>query len=145
MTLDYQSVRHAHKLPNGYINDDVSMVFHLTEDYFVKRMFDKWTASIMDFERYRLRYQNEFTTDVVIHQLDKNNLPIYGVRLRRAYPTTVSAVGLDNTAESQGQKLNITLTFEDFVDEGAIESTVSAIETGVGQIRRILDPISSIF
>lgn len=139
LSLDYQSVRQAQKLPIGYLNDDVTFTFHVTNDYFIKKMFDKWVSAVLDIEGYRVRYQNEYATDIIIQQLDKNNVPIYGVKLRNAYPITVNSMNLDNTAENSPQKLTVTMTFEDFAPEGAIDSIVSSVKTGIGGITKFLN------
>ncbi len=136
-TQDYQSVRNTHKLPYGYLNSDVTFTFLLTNDYYVKKIFDKWSAAVIDFDKYRARYQNEYTTDVVIQQLNKDNLPIYGVRLKKAYPIAIGDITLDNTIENSIQKLTVTMTFEDFVEEGPIKSAVSSIKTAIGGIKKI--------
>jgi hypothetical protein len=39
MTLDYQTFRQPEKLPYGYINEDVTFSFLLTNDYYVKKLF----------------------------------------------------------------------------------------------------------
>jgi hypothetical protein len=136
LTLDYQSIRQTQRLPIGYLNDDVTLTFNVTNDYWIKKMFDKWTASILDLKKYRVRYQNEYTTDVVIQQLDKKNMPIYGIRLKRAYPVTINSMNLDNTAENSPQKLTVTMAFEDFETEGALSSILSSVKTGLGGITR---------
>jgi hypothetical protein len=139
LSLDYQSVRQAQKLPIGYLNDDVTFTFNVTNDYFIKKMFDKWVSAVLDIEGYRIRYQNEYATDIIIQQLDKNNVPIYGVKLRNAYPITVNSMNLDNTAENSPQKLTVTVTFEDFAEEGAIDSIISSVKTGIGGITKFLN------
>ena len=139
LSLDYQSVRQAQKLPIGYLNDDVTFTFNVTNDYFIKKMFDKWVSAVLDIEGYRIRYQNEYATDIIIQQLDKNNVPIYGVKLRNAYPITVNSMNLDNTAENSPQKLTVTVTFEDFAEEGAIDSISSSVKTGIGGITKFLN------
>lgn len=136
-TLDYQSVRQSMKIPYGYFNEDVTFTFLLTNDYYIKKIFDRWTSAVIDFEQYRARYLEEYTTDVVVQQLNKENLPIYGVRLKRAYPITVNSIMLDNTAENAVQKLTVTMTFEDFIVEGGIKSAMSAVKTTIGGIKKI--------
>ena len=136
-TIDYQSIRQAQKIPYGYLNSDVSFTFLLTNDYYMKKIFDKWAAAVIDIDNYRARYQDEYTTDVVIQQLDKSNLPIYGIRLKKAYPITVNDIELDNSSENTNQKLTVTMTFEDFVEEQPITSAISSVQTVLGGIKSI--------
>lgn len=137
LTMDYQSNRQAVKIPYGFMNEDVTFTFLLTHDYYVKKMFDKWSNLVLDATNYRVNYQNEYTTDVVIQQLNKQNLPVYGVRLKNAYPITFTSIPLDNTMENSIQKFSVTMTYENFVEEGAFSSLGSAAEVGLGGIKNI--------
>jgi hypothetical protein len=136
-TIEYQSVRQSNKVPYGYFNEDVTFTYLLTQDYYIKKIFDKWAEMVIDTKNYRARYQNEYATDVVIQQLNKKNIPIYGVRLKKAYPITVNEIALDNNAENTPQKLSVTMTYEDFVIEGAVTSAVSSIKTAIGGIKKL--------
>ena len=126
-TIDYQADRQSIKIPYGIINEDVSMSFILTNDYFMKKLFDNWMSSIFDVEKYRAGYKKDFATDVVIQQLNKENVPIYGVRLENAFPTTMSSITLDNNSENTVQKLSVTLSYENYVPEDIVDSTLSGI------------------
>lgn len=137
-TMDYQSIRQAIKIPNGYINEDITFSFHLTHDYYIKKMFDKWVSAVIDFKNYRVRYQNEYTTDVIIQQLDKKNIPIYGIKLYKAFPVTINSINLDNTAENTPQKVSVTMAYEDYAVEGGLSSALSAIKTSIGGITNLV-------
>lgn len=137
-TMDYQSIRQPIKMPNGYINEDITFSFHLTHDYYIKKMFDKWVSAVIDFKNYRVRYQNEYTTDVIIQQLDKKNIPIYGIKLYKAFPVTINSINLDNTAENTPQKVSVTMAYEDYAVEGGLSSALSAIKTSIGGITNLV-------
>ena len=136
--------RQSVKYPTGYINEDVEFTYHLTGDYYIKEVFDRWMGTIIDQDSYNLRYKNSYVSDVVIQQLNDQNIPIYGVRLINAYPITVNAVELNNSSTNSTQKLSVTLTYEDYVVEGALASAVSGIKaaipgrTGVPFIDRLI-------
>ena len=115
MTLDYQAEKHAVKRPYSFFNDEVNFTFLLTNDYYMKKMFDKWSDQIMGFSNYRLNYLNDFARDVTISQLNKEkNYPIYTVVLQRAYPITFNSIALDNTVENSVQKFSVTMAYENF-------------------------------
>lgn len=137
-TLDYQSVRQNIKIPNGYVNEDVTMDFHLTNDYYMKKIFDRWLGLVLDIPKYRARYDNEYTSDVVIQQLNMQNLPIYGVRLKRAWPVTVTNVPLNNNETDGVMKLTVTFTFEDWEPEGSIKTIASGVSNMLGGITKLL-------
>jgi hypothetical protein len=137
ITSEYVEVSKSHKMPYGYIFTDVDFSFILTNDSYIRKMFERWQAAVIDFDKYRLRYNNEYTTDVVIMQLSKKNVPIYGVKLKNAYPIAVSPVSLSNE-ETSVLKMTVTLTFDDFVVEGPVSSTLSAVRTALNSLNNIV-------
>jgi len=134
-TIDYTAERQAIKVPYSVINEDISMTFILTNDYYMKKMFDAWATGIFDVEKYRAGYKKDFVTDVIIQQLNQQNIPIYSVRLEGAFPTTISAINLDNNSENTIQKMTVTLSYENYVPEDIIDtikSTASVVGTTLG-------------
>ena len=41
-TIDYQAEKQSIKIPYSAINEDVTMSFILTNDYYMKKLFDDW-------------------------------------------------------------------------------------------------------
>lgn len=124
-TFDYQLLQQSFKIPNGFLNEDVTLTFILTNDYFAKRFFDAWAALTVDFERYKVKYLEEYRGVIEIHQLTKSHQAnpergtdydkkVYGVRLEDAFPTTVGTIALDNAAENTIQKFSVTISYKNF-------------------------------
>ena len=130
-TLDYQTIKQSFKVPYGTIEDEVSLGFLLTNDYYMKTIFDRWINSIVDPDKYCVAYKDDITCDVIIQQLDEQDTPIYGVKLENAFPTTMSEIGLSNESASQIQKLNVSFTYDKCVPEGALSSTGSLIRNAL--------------
>jgi hypothetical protein len=105
------------------------MSFLLTNDYYMKRLFDSWLSGIVDVEKYRVGYKKDFTTDVIIQQLNHKNIPVYSVRLENAFPVTVSAVSLDNNSENTIQKMSVTLSYDNYVPEDIVDTAISTATT----------------
>jgi len=129
-TIDMQNVKQSIKVPYTYINEDVTFTFLLTNDYYMRKMFDQWMGMVFNIDTYTMNYKSEYVTDVRIAQLNKQNIPIYTVRLENAYPTGINAINLDNTAENSIQKVTVNLTYENFVVEGLVD-TVTGIAGGI--------------
>ena len=133
-TIDYIAERQGIKVPYSVINEDVSMTFLLTNDYFIKKMFDAWSTGIFDVEKYRAGYKNDFVTDIVIQQLDQNNVPVYSVRLEGAFPTTISAINLDNNSENTIQKMTVTMSYENYIPEGLVDTAFSTASVALNSL-----------
>jgi hypothetical protein len=131
-------IRQQLKVPNGYLNEDITFVFHLTNDYYMRNIFDKWSQLVIDQVTYRVSYPSQYKRDVTIQQLNERNIPVYGVKLKNAFPVTVQSIDLNNTSADTTQKLSVTFTYEDFEPEGAISSALSGIKNAVGGINRLI-------
>jgi hypothetical protein len=104
----------------------------------MKKMFDKWSQLIIDPETYKLNYNAVYQRDITIQQLNEKNVPVYGIKLKNAYPVSVSSIELSNTGENSIQKLSVTMTYEDFEPEGGLSSALSGIKNAIGGITRLL-------
>ncbi|HIK68065.1 MAG TPA: hypothetical protein EYF95_08865 [Flavobacteriales bacterium] len=113
-TLDYQNEKQQLKMPNALIEEPVSMTFMLLNDYFIRDMFDKWTLMIIDTEKYQVAYKENYTTDIIINQLDQTNKTIYSCKLLNAYPTIMSELQLNNTAENTTLKVTVSFVYDRF-------------------------------
>jgi len=136
-TAEHSHFRQMVKVPNSYMLEDVTFSFLLTNDYYMKKMFDKWTSLIINPDTYKLNYNAEYQRDIVIQQLNEKNVPVYGIKLKNAYPVSVQSVTLDNSSGDL-QKLSVTMTFEDFEEEGGMSSALSGIKSAIGGITKLL-------
>ena len=130
-TLDYQAEKQTVKIPYGELHDDVTLNFLLTNDYYIKTMFDSWVGGIVDMNQYSIVYKKDIVTDIIIQQLDEKNIPIYGVKLENAFPTTVADITLDNNIENSISKLSVSFSYDKYVPEGPLSSTGSAIQSAL--------------
>ena len=130
-SIEYSMYRNPIKIPTGFTNDDVSVVFHLTNDYYIKKIFDLWLNSIVDVDTYFASYDAKFKTNVEIFQLDEQDREIYGVTLRDAYPISMESIDLDNTATNTTQKLSVNFTYSTWVP---INNNLTSVDTYVGDI-----------
>jgi hypothetical protein len=114
-TMDFQSVRQSVKIPTGYILNDISMTFLLTNDYLVKRIFDRWVNASVDQETYRILYDNYYCSDIQINQLDLEDKVVYSVKLLKAWPISYESIALDQEAGGDSLKLIVNFAYEDFL------------------------------
>tara|TARA_R110002153_G_scaffold63253_1_gene169837 strand:- start:11010 stop:11780 length:771 start_codon:yes stop_codon:yes gene_type:complete len=116
LTLDYTSTRHTHKKPNGYQNEDITFVFNITNDYFIKDIFTRWTNEIVNRDTYEVGFKGDYATPVIIHQLDEQDNKVYTVILRDAFPVSLQNIDLNQTTVDSIQKFSVTMTYFDFIE-----------------------------
>ena len=138
-TIEYpqQGFRQSVKYTNGYINEDISFTFHLTGDYYIKKMFDAWSNVCLDPVTYTVPYDEDYKTDVVIQQLNEQNIPVYGVKLRNAFPVSIQGIELSNASSDTTQKLTVTIAYDDYAEEGALTSALSGAKNVFGSLTNL--------
>ena len=106
-----------HQMPVGseYGGEGIAITFLLDGKMDNKRFIEDWMELAVRPNDYLLRYQREYTSSVMISQLNDRNLPIYTVELIDAFPRSMSLVSLDNNAQSQVSRLNVMLAFRRWI------------------------------
>lgn len=133
MTSEYTTGLKPYKKPYGIVEDEVQMVFNLTEDYYVFDYFRSWQNSIIapvSDKFYEVQYKEQYCTDVIIQQISggQDFIPTYSVKLKNAFPITLSSVQLANTAESQTLQCTVSFGYDTWEEMGAIESLGSVAQ-----------------
>jgi hypothetical protein len=116
-SLDWNVGVFNEKVVSGFATEDISMSFHMLNDYGVKKYFDEWTKLMVDEERGNIAYKDQYQKSVKIYQMVKPQMrigfdlgplsidfdllgnSIYSVELEDAFPTTLGAITLSNDAD----------------------------------------------
>ena len=95
---------------------DVTLVFLVGRDMFEKRFFEAWHQSLFDPVTHNLNYYKEYTSQINIYQNDKTDMPIYGVALIEAYPSTIGDLSLSHDDVDNFHKLSVTFAFRKWLE-----------------------------
>jgi len=126
-TMEFQAHKKMIKIPTGVVNDEVNMSFLLTNDYYIKKMFENWMHTVFNVDKYYANYLDDFAVDVIIQQLDKNDIPVYGVKLTKAFPITMEGIPLDNNNENTLSVVNIGWAYENYESQGSLTTAASGL------------------
>ena len=141
LSVPLNGYRQSVQYPTGYSNPDVTFSFLLTNDYYIKKIFDKWMNSIVDKESYTTLYDADYKVDMIIQQLDQQNNVVFGIKLINAFPVSISDIPLDTSATDQNQKVSVTMTYQEITAEGALSSVLTKTKSFFGSVA---DTISSL-
>jgi len=130
-TFETNYTRQAIKVAQSFINEDVSFTFNLTNDYFIKRMFDGWTNMIIDRETFKKNYDSEYKRDIEIFQMDKNGGDVFGIVLKNAFPISVQSIELNNEEGALSQ-ITVEVTYEDFEERIVGKQALTTNTTNIG-------------
>jgi len=130
----------AVKQAYAYAQEDISLTFHVTNDYNLKRYFEYWQNLAVDTETKQLNYPDEYGFEVRIEQLEKGaafDLPVdinfnlgqlnidididlftdaksvYTCVIEKAFPTTMNAIEFNNEANGMVE-LNVQLSYKEW-------------------------------
>lgn len=137
-TAEYSAHKEQHKYITGFIDEDVACEFHITQDFFIRNMFDDWLNIIFDTKNYNISYKSEHTSDVIIQQLNKENEPIYAVKLINAFPTSIGGMALSNEAADTPQTLSVTFSYDKFETMGPAAGFFAGVKSAADRIINIL-------
>jgi len=129
-TFEHQDYKQANKFPYTFIDDDITIEFLLTNDYYMRKMFDNWMSNIFSADSYIVGFKENYAVDVIIQQLDQKNVPVYGVKLEKAFPITMDAIELNQESQTL-MKMSVTFAYDKYVPEGPLSSTLSAISSAL--------------
>lgn len=95
-----------------YGGEGITMTFILDQQMDVKAFFDSWVSKIVDPFQYFVYYPTTYLAKTVeIHQLNDRNGYEYSIYLEDVFPRSVSLVELNNTAQNQFNRLNVTFAY----------------------------------
>ena len=107
------------------VYDDCSMKFMCTNDMYIRKMFDKWFDIIYNPTTNRFGLKDDYSVDVVIQMLNKQDIPVYGGKLLKAFPVKIS--GFDLTQDKEALvEVQIDWKYDKFETEGILSSSLSA-------------------
>ena len=124
-TAEYAAEEQQNSYPYDFIDEECKMEFVMTNDVYIRRMFDNWMEGIYSTEKHIVGFKDDYSVDVVIQMLNQKDIPIYGVKLLKAYPKSISGFDLNQDKDAL-TTLTVEWKYDKFVPEGALSSVVSA-------------------
>ena len=120
----YTSVRGIKK-PNAFIDEDVSMTFNLTNDYYAWSYWQSWMDLVVQKQEdnfYTFGFKNNYTSDITIQQMGGVNfVPVKSIKLRNAYPISLNSVQLGNGQENTIATATVTIAYDYWEEAGVVE------------------------
>ncbi len=138
LTSDRRIGMEFEKVAYGYAVDDVSMSFLLTNDYYVRKYFDRWKNLIIGEDKQIVAYKDNYQKPVVIHQL-RNSIPSSSNSItigdKVTGPTLSNIVNntINNTVNSVASTLQSKSSINATISTYSVE-LINAFPTTVSQI-----------
>ena len=115
-----------YKLPNSYDQQDVTFTFTLTNDYFARNFLDSWVGSVVNKSSGTFNYKKDYSSDIIIQQMDSNNRALAGVKLYNAYPVNVQEISLSNMNDNSITTISATFTYDKAIQTDTMATVIDA-------------------
>lgn len=123
--IEYRHHAFTQRVPHVLSYSDVNLIFMCNNQFLEKKFFDSWMNSMIPSASGMVQYfrtttgENNFSSEIVIRQYsgvsggdnNQSDLPIYGIKLIDAIPTSVAPLSLSWTDESY-HRLQVSFTFK---------------------------------
>jgi len=113
-TNEHTTTKHATKTPYTFINDDITLTFLVTNDFYIKNLFEKWMKHVINDEDGKIYYKSQYASDMTITILSLDGKMVHKVQLEKAFPIAFTAMDLSNASESQVMRFTVTMTYDNF-------------------------------
>lgn len=89
-----------------------NMSFIVGRDMFEYFFFEQWSNDIVNRETNLLNYYDDYTTSIIVTQLDETDTAIASVEYEGCYPVSVSRLSMDMSATNQYMTLDVEIRYK---------------------------------
>lgn len=119
ITHDYMTTMKAIKRPYAFMNEDVTVSFLLTNDWYTWNFLKVWQSSVINnidqaTGAYTVNLKNKYVKQVVIDHLNDQNKVMKSVTLIDAYPTSLNGMELSNASENTVLRCTAAFSYENW-------------------------------
>ena len=91
--------------------DDINMTFQASSGLEERVFFEKWQAQAFDERSWNVGYYKNYIGTVDIYIMNRQDERKYGIKLMEAFPKTIGAQELSQSANNELMKLAVTFSF----------------------------------
>jgi len=117
VTADAKVYGPTYKVPYQSIYNEATLTFLCTNDFYERKLFDRWIESIMPTDTNNMRYakgeSTRYMTNIKIVQYDDFVKQIYAVEMRDAFPIGISAQQL-SWSEDGFHRVSVQFSYQSY-------------------------------
>jgi len=121
---DVQSSAHESRIViAGEIRPPIQLGFICHSDMYEKYLFDLWLEFIFHHKERTVMFQCDYSTEIVLTQLDQKHNPRYEIRLSECLPIQVSSFNYDYQPTNSPIIIDVTFSFSSFSCSSLVKET----------------------
>lgn len=102
-----------------YGGEGMPILFNVDRNMNVKTFFEDWMHQIIHPTRFTVNYQHDYTTDILIRQLDEQENVTQEIKLIDAFPRNMNILELNNSSTNQTHRINILFSYRYWINTAA--------------------------
>lgn len=138
LTQDVKVYGPTYKLPYQRQYNDMNLTFICTNDFYERKLFDRWIEAIMPSDTNNMRFpkgeQTKYLTDITVVQFDEFVKQIYAVKLIDAFPTSIAPMQV-SWSDDGFHKLTVSFSYQRYetIYKGSY-NIGQAVASGLGTV-----------
>ena len=125
--------------------EDVTMQFYLHADMKELKVFQDWINLMIDPATNKVGYYQNYTSDVHIINLDRQQKKTLTTILYEAYPKTISALDMSYGSDNEIMSISVTFTYRYYTQVfGEKQEIIGKADTTETSVEDIPNPLSNI-
>lgn len=132
-TFEYQTYEQVNKFPYSVVQEDLTLSFLCTNDYYVKKLLDGWMNAVMNVGTHIVNYKQDYVTDIVVSQLNEKGIPFYSYKFINAYPLIETAIEFEQGG-TEFVQFDVTFAYDKFFTDDLAEGGRAIISNGFGKL-----------
>lgn len=121
-TPNYERYGPVQQVVDGFSYEDVTLSFLADEAFDVRSFFEGWQGLTYNGANYNMGYYDDYTSNIVIHALNKNYVRTYSVKLHEAFPKTINAQEFNMATQNELQKVSVVFAYRMWTQTGMGDS-----------------------
>ena len=91
--------------------EDITLTFQASSELNERKFFEDWQEQAFDQKTWDIGYYNDYTSEIQIYLLDKQDTRRFGIRLIEAFPKTITAIELNQSPTTSIVKTSVSFSF----------------------------------
>lgn len=118
-------------ITSEYGGEGASFSFHVDRDMIIRKMFEDWMHVVVDPDTFTVGYQQDYTSSILIRQLDEQENVTHSIELREAFPRNMNLMELNNSSTNQTHRLNIIFAYRYWVNTDTVNTNPNDIPRNI--------------
>lgn len=118
-TSDYSTYMRPYRRPYSFINEDITINFILTNDWYAWDYLKKWQSSIINdideaIGAYTINLKSNYARDITIEHLNEKDQVMRAIKITGAFPITLNSLDLSNASENTVLRCNAVFAYDNW-------------------------------